>query len=229
MNSTAIPGQQKFDPPSSKRVLEPIERISEVLFGLIMVLTYTGTFRANSNTDALAVRRMLLSALGCNLVWGIIDAIMYLMGCLAEKGRQLAVARAVRNAKDPDAAYRLIASAFPHLLAPLIKSEELEAMRKVFCEEAVLPARPRLHKRDWVGAAAVCLLVFLSTFPVVLPFLFVQNALAALRLSNAVALVMLFIAGYAFGLCTGFRAWLMGLVMALVGFALAGLAMVLGG
>ena len=29
---------------SSKRVLEPIERISEVLFGLIMVLTFTCTF-----------------------------------------------------------------------------------------------------------------------------------------------------------------------------------------
>ena len=29
--------------PSSKRVLEPIERIAEVLFGIIMVLTFTGS------------------------------------------------------------------------------------------------------------------------------------------------------------------------------------------
>jgi hypothetical protein len=28
---------------SSKRVLEPIDRVSEVLFGLIMVLTFTGS------------------------------------------------------------------------------------------------------------------------------------------------------------------------------------------
>ena len=27
---------------SSKRVLDPIDRVSEVLFGLIMVLTFTG-------------------------------------------------------------------------------------------------------------------------------------------------------------------------------------------
>jgi len=229
MNDTSSQAGQDFDPPSSKRVLEPIERISEVLFGLIMVLTYTGTFRATSDTDSSAVRRMLLSALGCNLVWGIIDAIMYLMGCLAEKGRQLAIARAVRGAKDSDTAYRLITGAFPPMLAPLIKPEELEAMRKVLCEEAVLPARPRLHRRDWLGAAAVCLLVFLSTFPVVLPFLFVHNALAALRLSNAVALVLLFITGYAFALCTGFRTWVMGIVMVVVGVVLAGLAMVLGG
>ena len=28
---------------SSKRVLDPIDRVSEVLFGLIMVLTFTGS------------------------------------------------------------------------------------------------------------------------------------------------------------------------------------------
>ncbi len=38
---------------SSKRVLEPNERISEVLFGLIMVLTFTGSLSV-----AEAARRM---------------------------------------------------------------------------------------------------------------------------------------------------------------------------
>src|SRR5690242_13971883 len=66
-----------------KRVLQPIERISEVLFGLIMALTFTGTLSAAESGRA-EVHTMLVGALGCNLAWGFVDAIMYLMGCLAE-------------------------------------------------------------------------------------------------------------------------------------------------
>ena len=51
------------------RVLDPMDRISEVLFGLIMVLTYTGTLSVMSD-DRTEVRTMLLGALGCNLAWG---------------------------------------------------------------------------------------------------------------------------------------------------------------
>ncbi len=51
---------------SSKRALEPIERISEGLFGLIMVLTFTGSLSiATAGRDD--VRAMQLGALGCNL------------------------------------------------------------------------------------------------------------------------------------------------------------------
>src|SRR5512137_1155096 len=82
---------------SSKRVLEPIERISEVLFGLIMVLTFTCSFSV-AEAGRAEVRTMLLAALGCNFAWGIIDGIMYLMGCLAERARSLVALRAVRVA-----------------------------------------------------------------------------------------------------------------------------------
>src|SRR3954454_6514563 len=93
---------------SSRRVLEPIERISEVLFGLIMVLTFTGSLSvAEAGRDD--VRTMLIGAIGCNLAWGIIDAVLYLMGTLAESGRNLISLRTVRKAADPQLAQRLIA------------------------------------------------------------------------------------------------------------------------
>ena len=84
----------------AKRVLDPIDRVSEVLFGLIMVLTFTGSLSvAEAGRDD--VRTMLIGALGCNLAWGIIDAMLYLMGCLAEKGQGLMTYLAVRRATDP--------------------------------------------------------------------------------------------------------------------------------
>jgi hypothetical protein len=96
----------------SKRVLDPIDRVSEVLFGLIMVLTFTGSLSvAESGRED--VRAMLIGALGCNIAWGIIDAMLYLMGCLAEKGRGLITLRAVRKAVDPREAQRHIADALP--------------------------------------------------------------------------------------------------------------------
>ena len=70
------------------RLLDPVDRISEVLFGLIMVLTSTGTLSVISAGRA-ETRTMIIGALGCNLAWGIIDAGMYLMGCLADRGREL--------------------------------------------------------------------------------------------------------------------------------------------
>ena len=68
--------------PSGVRVLDPSERIAEVLFGLIMVLTFTGSLSI-ADAGENDVRVMLIGALGCNLAWGLIDAVLYLMGCLA--------------------------------------------------------------------------------------------------------------------------------------------------
>src|SRR6266403_3975020 len=98
--------------PSSRRVLEPLARVSEVLFGLIMVLTFTGSLSV-AEAGRADVRTMLIGALGCNLAWGIIDGVLYLMGCLAEKGRRLLTFRAVRRAADPKEAQRVIADALP--------------------------------------------------------------------------------------------------------------------
>src|SRR3954466_13550919 len=100
---------------SSKRILDPIDRVSEVLFGLIMVLTFTSSLSiAEAGRDD--IRAMLIGALGCNLAWGIIDAVLSLMGSLAEKGRGLNALRAVRKASDPQHAQRAIADALPPVI-----------------------------------------------------------------------------------------------------------------
>src|SRR6188508_1235548 len=104
----------------TKRVLDPIDRVSEVLFGLIMVLTFTGSLSvAEAGRDD--VRAMLIGALSCNLAWGIIDGVLYLMGCLAEEGRGLLALRAVRKAADPNEAKRLIADALPPVIASVLE------------------------------------------------------------------------------------------------------------
>ena len=193
-----------------------------------MVLTFTGSLSvAEAGRDD--VRAMLIGALGCNLAWGIIDGILYLMGCLAEKGQGLITFRAVRKATDPKVAQRVIAEALPSVVAGVLTPAELAAMHERLKQLPEPPGQARLHKDDWRGAAGVFLLVFVSTFPVVIPFIFMRSAGPALRVSNVIAIVMLFLTGYAFGRLTGRRPWLVGISMVVLGSILVGLTMVLGG
>ena len=213
---------------SPRRVLDPIDRVSEVLFGLIMVLTFTGSLSvAEAGRDD--VRAMLVGALGCNLAWGIIDAILDLMGCLAETGRQLMTVRAVRTAASPERARAVLADALPPPILSILEPAELEAMRVRLTQLPEPPARAHLQRNDWLGAAGVFLLVFVSTFPVVIPFIFMRNAVPALRVSNAVAVAMLFMTGFAYGRLIGHRPVRMGIWMVVLGIVLVGITMALGG
>ena len=216
------------DPSRSfKPVLEPMERISEILFGLIMVLTLTCSLSVAS-AGREEVRTVLLSALGCNLAWGIIDGVFYLLACFSERGRGIAALRSVRKAADASEAHHIIADALPPVLASVLSPAEFEVMRQRL-DQLPVPDRPRLTKDNWLGAIAVFLLVFLSTLPVVIPFVFINQARVALQISNGIAIVMLFLTGYAFGSYAGHRPWRMALSMVVVGGALVGTTRALGG
>jgi hypothetical protein len=213
---------------SSRRVLDPIYRVNEVLFGLIMVLTFTGSLSvAEAGRDD--IRKMLIGALGCNLAWGLIDGLFYLMGSLADKGQNLMTYLAVRKASDPQHAQRLIAGRLPPLVASVLEPAELEAMRLRLQRLPEPPKRASLNREDWLGAVGIFLLVFLSTFPVVIPFIFMQSTLPALRVSNAIAIVMMFIAGYSYGRLTGYHPLRVGIAMVVLGALVVSATIKLGG
>jgi hypothetical protein len=210
------------------RVLEPVERLSEILFGLIMALTITGAISV-ATADRVAVRTMLFAALGCNIAWGIIDAGMYLMGRLGERGRNALALRAIRETVNREEAHRMIADELPPLLASAFQPTHLELIRERASEFTASDLQPRLTPRDWRGALGVCILVILSTFPVVIPFLIIADARLALRISNALAVILLFVCGFLFGRHAGLHPLLTGLVMVGVGIALVVVAIALGG
>ena len=211
-----------------RRVLDPTERFSEILFGLIMVLTFTGSLSATSSGRN-EVRTMLIGALGCNLAWGIIDAIFYLMNTLGQRGHGLLALRRVRAAADRSAAHALIADALPPVVASALQPEDLEVLRQRLATLPEPPARVPFHGDDLRGAFGVFLLVFLSTFPVAIPFLVMSNAMQALRVSNAIAIVLLFVGGRELAKYSGARPWRLGLAMVAIGVALVGLTIALGG
>jgi hypothetical protein len=209
-------------------ILDPQERASEVLFGLIMVLTFTGSLSVATSSRE-DVREMFLGALGCNLAWGIIDAAMYLTAVLVDRGRMLALARSLRASEDPATTRRLIEHVLPEGLDGLMEPAHVDALAARIRALPEPPRFPRLTPRDFAGALGVLLLVFVSTLPVVLPFLFVEDTWRAMRWSNVIALAMLYWAGHLQASWGGLRRAPFALAMVALGVALVALTIALGG
>ena len=193
-----------------------------------MVLTVTCSFSvAKANQES--VREMIATALGCNLAWGLVDSVFYLMARFGEQGHGILAMEDLRRTEDPDKARRIITNILPPLFAGVVTPEEYQVLHQRLNRIADMPTRPRLSRDDWLGAAGVYLLVFLATFPVVIPFLLFRDPRVALRTSNGVAILMLFFAGYALGGYIGRRRWASGLVLVTGGVAMVGACIWLGG
>src|SRR5262245_13550653 len=202
--------------PEPRRLLNPTERFSEILFGLIMVLTFTGTLSVTEAGRA-DVRDMLVAALGCNLAWGIVDAVMYVLSAMTTRARGRLLVHKLREVSDPKVAHAIIADTLPGRIAAIVGEDELESMRRRLIARDEGPAGVPLVKDDLLAAGAVFLLVFLTTFPVAIPFMVVHEPQPALRISNAIALAMLFGLGWSLARYTGGRPWRLGLGMLVVG------------
>lgn len=213
---------------SRKRLLDPVDRSSEVLFGLIMALTFTCTLSA-AEAGQEDVHAMLIGALGCNIAWGLVDGIIFLFTSLTERARGFATLRALKKSADAEDANAIIRDALPPLVAGTMSEDDLEKIRLKLEQIEEPPARPRLGREDFMAATGLFLLCFLSTFPVVIPFIFMREPIAALRVSNAVALVMMFLAGYSLGHYAEHRPWRMGLLMTFIGSVLVMITIALGG
>lgn len=211
---------------ASHRFLDPIDRISEILFGLIMVLTSTNTISVLSAGRA-DIQTMIVGALGCNLAWGIIDAALYLLGCLNDRGHNHQLIHAVRD-RSATEARRSIADALPGPIAAVATTKDLDAMRRKL-QAIPKPPRPYVSKDEWAGALGVCLIVVLSTFPAIVPFFFTSDVQLALRISNGIAIVTLFLCGHMFARHAGLPPVPTGLVMVAVGILMVGVSILLGG
>lgn len=209
-------------------VLSPLERFSEIVFGLIMVLSFTGALSvAEVGRDD--VRIMLVSAIGCNLAWGIIDAAFYLIACLTEHSHNAMLLRTVQQADAPARAHKVIADALPSKVVEALQPADFDRIREHLKQLPPLVERLNLTGRDWRGALGVFLLVFLSTLPVVIPFIFIHDTRLALRLSNAIAIAILFGAGRMLASYAGLHPVRTGLAMVAIGVVLVALTIALGG
>jgi hypothetical protein len=219
---------KELETRGDSRLLDPIDRNSEILFGLFMVLTFTGTMSvATAGRDD--VKLMLVAAIGCNIAWGFVDGVMYVLRNMVVRAREATLARAVRAAQRPEDAHHLIATQIGPMAAALGAPAMERARQAIVDRPPPAAGGARMSLQDLRGALGVFLLVFLSTFPVVLPFVWIANLQLAMRVSAAIAITMMFLCGYSWGRYGGISPWGSGVVMVVLGVVVEGIVIALGG
>jgi hypothetical protein len=213
--------------------LDPGSWLGELLFGLIMTLTFTlGAGIVIEEEGREGVRSMLIAILGCNLAWGIIDGVLYVLGRAFERGRLRRIAAAAREARSEPEARALIADELDELLAPVTAEPDRQRLYGAMLEgvrgRAATPNR--ITAEDVRGGLAAGWLVFACSVPAILPFLFLDDLYIALRVSNAILIGLLFVAGYLQAQRhTLARPWVAGALLMSVGVLLVAIAIPLGG
>jgi hypothetical protein len=211
------------------RSLDPADTLGELIFGLIMVLTFTIGARLiypEESTDGL-----LIAALGCNVAWGIIDAFLYLLSCVFERRRVASLHARLAAAGDRETHLQMLRDELKGPLLDLGDAGQRDAFHASIANAArANPPQPvRLTSQDLRGALMVFVLVAVTALPAALPFLFIQDPLIALRTSNAILIGLLFLVGYRWGGHAGAPAWLAGLLIMSLGVAMVVIAIPLGG
>src|SRR4029079_5156642 len=75
------------------RYLDPADSLGELLFGLIMALTVTLGARLLTQRSEVDARELVVAMVGCNVAWGIIDAVLYLIGAKFSRNRRIRFAQ----------------------------------------------------------------------------------------------------------------------------------------
>ncbi|MEI2296827.1 VIT1/CCC1 transporter family protein [Ensifer sp. MJa1] len=210
-----------------RAVLDPIDRLSEIVFGLLMALTFTGTMSTVTGAEG-GVNAVLVAAFGCNIAWGIVDGVMYVLATVVERVRRRGFIDALR--REPlDRARDMFLESLPDDVRRVSSPKETEAL---LLRVRALGADPRhraLTGGDLKAAVAIFLLVVSATLPPSIPFLLTEDVALAMRLSNGIALVMLFVIGARLGQYMGRSPWPMAFTMAAIGAVLVAVTILLGG
>jgi VIT1/CCC1 family predicted Fe2+/Mn2+ transporter len=213
------------------KYLEPGESLSEILFGLIMTLTFTTGAGLMVHESPDAVRQLLVATIGCNIAWGIIDAAFYVSGRVFERSRLARLGELIRQADGEEQAAAVVESELGELMELVVDPGERRALyRRMAQHVRSSEERPgAITGADLRGALASFWMVFFASIPAAVPFLVMHEAWLALRISNAILVILLFLTGFLWARYTRLRPWLTGTTFLFAGLALVAVAVALGG
>lgn len=223
------------------RYVDPLDLWTQMLYGLLIVLTFTMAFRAIDRTvvsnlvAAEQANRLFIAAIGCSIAWGVIDGVVYVLSCIAERAGQRKLIRDVQASPDERTATAVIAGELDSVLEPIAGDASREALYRGMQRElrTAAPTAPTIavvNKEDFYGAAITVAVALTATLPVVVALLLFPDPFVSLRVSNLIAVGMLMGVGYGWARQSGTRPPLVvGLLLAAIGVLAVLIAIPLGG
>ncbi len=194
-----------------------------------MALGFTGAVRLGLEEPD--NRGLFLGILGCNIAWGVVDGVMYVLTALFDRGRRARIIRDVLDSPNEEAAMVRVGKELDDRLVPLTTPEERRQIYRWVTELARRAHREKVHVRrdDLLGGVAAGMAVILATLPVVVPYLVIRDPFWAARLSNLVGLALLFSLGAWWGRVVGGSPLRVGTGLTFVGSILVGVTIAMGG
>lgn len=220
-------------------LLDPIDRLSEAVYSILIVLTFTlaySIFRLSGDPEAVAWvgygRELFFAVLGATVAWGVIDGIMYALMSLFERGERHRLLQQLQTADTEEEGVAIIGDELDYILEPITREAERQLLyQEVFAYLREGEARPvGLRRDDLTGAAGSALVAVTAVIPSLVPlYLFSDDLTLAIRMSNVISFIVLFALGHSWGRHTGANPLKTGLSLAAIGLLMVLIAIPLGG
>jgi VIT1/CCC1 family predicted Fe2+/Mn2+ transporter len=221
------------------QVLAPIDGLSQIVYTVLVLLTFTLAFRViivrSGSLEGLTseqIVEILIAAAGATLAWSLIDSLMYIILSVFERGERQRILHSIRLASTQEEEIEAIAAELDHILEPITSDEKRTLMyQDVLAHLRDSKPRPvRIKREDLYGALGSLIVSLLAMLPSITPLVLLRgNPDVALRASNVISFIVLFVCGYFWGRHTGSRPWRTGLLLMLAGAAMVMIAIPLGG
>lgn len=205
---------------------------AEVMYGIIITMTFTSMLRAFPDAPGILVGRMIHAALLCCIAWGLADGFFYLWERNYILRRENRILDLSRSAEGSGPALSLVGEELDDtILKTIDEKDRMHLYGNLIRFLSGVNERERLHPRD---AATIILGTLLLSAAagliVVCPFFFIPDVRQALILSNIAGIALLFCVGYLRAFDRDFlQRMLLGFGSSLVGIIIAGITVIMGG
>ncbi|PJI49813.1 MAG: hypothetical protein CTR55_10785 [Pseudomonas sp.] len=207
---------------------DPFDRLSEVAFGVIMALTIITVIPTAAG--GAGREQLVLAALGCNLAWGIVDALMTLVGMRVDREHRHAGLRALRQSGDEESFREGLRGFLPDPVVDHMQRTDVQRLRQSLLKSLLGTGdTPSLGREHWLAWLILAGHTFVATLPIILPLVFVPNDVLALRLAQATGLLLMFGLGWLLAHWAGGRPWQGAVGFTALGVAMTGICLALGG
>lgn len=222
-----------------EKYLYPIDSFAETFFSILIVLIFTLAYRifavtstTSSITTAYTSSKILIAILGAVAAWGFIDGVIYAVLSIFEREEQSRFLKDAWAATSEKERISTIGEEFDDIFEPITDDAQREHLYLAI-SQALIPAHVEkigLKREDVLAGVAHVFVAISAVIPSLIPFiLFYNNTLLAIRLSNLISFVMLFITGYRWGKYTRVNPLRTGLIIVSIAILLALFAIPLGG
>lgn len=219
--------------------LDPIDALFVIFYSILFALLFTLSYGIllyhgviSSSFASGYGQELFVTILLAVTAWGIIDGVLYVLGENFARRERHRLLQYVQSSESEAEATMAISYELDFILEPITSDEQRQALYqdiRAHLNQAE-PQAVGIQREDVIGAVATVLLSIVAVLPSLLPLLLLPNDTAlAIRISNVVSFMVVFAAGYSWGIHTSTNPWKKGLLLASICLALVLVAMWIGG